>query len=149
MVAANIISLSHGCILGWLSPFLPLLQSTNSPLESGAITLVEASWVAAIICFGGVIGNFTFGLLANHIGSKRAICLLAFPQMVKFPSQIVSKIELNNPLFIYSMAQAFWLCIMFGRYVQHLYIARIFAGITGGGIFVCIPLFVAEISDDQ
>lgn len=38
---------------------------------------------------------------------------------------------------------------MFGRYVYHLYFARFLAGCTGGGLFVCIPLFVAEIAEDR
>lgn len=47
------------------------------------------------------------------------------------------------------MLQGFWLCVMYGTNVYHLYVARVFAGMTGGGVFVCIPLFVAEIADDQ
>lgn len=38
---------------------------------------------------------------------------------------------------------------MFARNVEYLYIARILAGFTGGGIYVCIPLFVAEIADQR
>lgn len=79
---ANIITLSHGCILGWLSPYLPLLKSAESPLETGPVTLVEASWIGAIICVGGVTGNFTFALLTKYLGCKRAISCLAFPQVV-------------------------------------------------------------------
>lgn len=33
--------------------------------------------------------------------------------------------------------------------MEFLYVARILGGITGGGIFICIPLFVAEIASDQ
>lgn len=82
IVCANLITLSHGCILGWLSPFLPLLKSPDSPLDGGAVTLDEASWIGAIICVGGVIGNFMFGMLVNYSGCKRAISCLAFPQVV-------------------------------------------------------------------
>lgn len=76
--------MSHGCVIGWVSPFLPLLQSDQSPLETGAITLTQASWVGAFVCVGGVLGNFSFGMLVNLIGSKRTIILLALPQLVYF-----------------------------------------------------------------
>lgn len=80
---ANIISVSHGCALGWLSPYLPLLQSDSSPLTTGPISLEETSWIGAILCVGGVVGNSLFGFLCNWIGRKRAITLLAFPNMVR------------------------------------------------------------------
>ncbi|KAJ6633527.1 Facilitated trehalose transporter Tret1 [Pseudolycoriella hygida] len=122
---ANIISLSHGCSLGWLSPYLPLLQSDSSPLFTGSINLEETSWIGAILCVGGVVGNSVFGYLCKLIGRKRSITLLAIPNL------------------------GFWLCIMFGHYVYHLYFARFLIGCTGGGLFVCVPLFVAEIAEDR
>lgn len=81
---ANIVTLSHGCILGWLSPFLPLLKSADSPLESGAVTVEQASWIGAIICAGGLLGNAVFGVLVNRLGCKRSIAWLALPQLVIF-----------------------------------------------------------------
>lgn len=33
--------------------------------------------------------------------------------------------------------------------MDHLYIGRILAGATGGGMYICIPLFVAEIADQR
>lgn len=38
---------------------------------------------------------------------------------------------------------------MFGRYVYELYMARFLAGCTGGGLYVCIPLFVSDIAEDR
>lgn len=129
--------------MGWLSPYLPLLQSDSSPLTTGPISLEETSWIGAILCLGGVVGNSSFGFLCNWIGRKRAITLLAFPNMVRILSYMFFYLSL---LYIF---QGFWLCIMFGRYVYHLYFARFLAGCTGGGLFVCIPLFVAEIAEDR
>lgn len=88
--------MSHGCVLGWLSPFLPLLQSDNSPLRTGPISLVEASWVGAVICIGGVIGNFSFGLLVSRFGSKRGISLLAFPQMVSSFANFLNRVRISG-----------------------------------------------------
>lgn len=45
--------------------------------------------------------------------------------------------------------QAFWVIVLFARNVEYLYMARILAGFAGGGIYVCVPLFVAEIADQK
>lgn len=45
--------------------------------------------------------------------------------------------------------QIFWLFVMFGKRVYHLYIARVLAGMSGGGMYVTFPLFVAEISHQR
>lgn len=39
--------------------------------------------------------------------------------------------------------------IVFATEVYHLYISRILAGLTTGGILLNHPQFVAEISDDR
>lgn len=43
----------------------------------------------------------------------------------------------------------FWLFIIYAQYVYQLFIARFIVGLTGGGLFTCIPLYVAEIADDK
>lgn len=110
-------------VLGWLSPVLPLLQSAESPLESGPLTVEQTSWVGCLICVGGLFGNYIYIFLSNKIGRKTAINLLAFPQT------------------------AFWITVLLGNAHYHLYMARIFAGITGGGVFAIIPLFIADIAE--
>lgn len=80
---------SHGNAIGWLAPTLPTLQSADSPLTTGPITLEEASWIGSIICVGGVTGSLTFGLLVNRIGCKLSLYLLAVPH-------VVSTVPANN-----------------------------------------------------
>lgn len=38
---------------------------------------------------------------------------------------------------------------MFARDAEWLYVARIVGGFSGGGAFICIPLYIAEIASDQ
>lgn len=45
--------------------------------------------------------------------------------------------------------QISWLMIRYAQFAWHLYIARIVAGFTSGAVFVCVPLFNAEIASDQ
>lgn len=46
-------------------------------------------------------------------------------------------------------ALGFWILIYFGTSFYHLLAARVFQGITGGGIQSTIILFIAEISNDD
>ncbi|XP_065084155.1 facilitated trehalose transporter Tret1-like isoform X2 [Ochlerotatus camptorhynchus] len=45
--------------------------------------------------------------------------------------------------------KCFWVIVYFGTSVYHLYVARFLAGVTGGGIMVTFPLFIADISDTR
>lgn len=119
----NIISFGHGLVLGWLSPTLPILQAENSPLATGPLTIEQTSWVGSLICAGGIVGNYIYSYLSNRFGRKFALNLLGFPQI------------------------CFWLTVIFGTTYNHIYIARIFAGTTGGGVFAAIPLFISEIAE--
>ncbi|KXJ82000.1 hypothetical protein RP20_CCG016266 [Aedes albopictus] len=68
----NIINLAHGTTLGWLSPFLPLLQSEDSPLETGPVTIEQGSWIGSILCLGGLAGAIIYGSLTSRLGVKRS-----------------------------------------------------------------------------
>lgn len=39
--------------------------------------------------------------------------------------------------------------VLCGNTAEYLYIGRVFAGATGGGMYICLPLFVAEIADQR
>lgn len=81
-IAANIISFCHGCAIGWLSPAALQLESSDSPLETGAITLSEKSWIGSFFSIGAIIGNCVFGLVSNYAGRKNTLCILAVPNLV-------------------------------------------------------------------
>lgn len=52
-ILANLIMLSHGCIIGWFSPALPKLLSANTPLVSGPLTVrtIKLNKVLTVIIF--------------------------------------------------------------------------------------------------
>ncbi|XP_062541701.1 uncharacterized protein LOC134209707 [Armigeres subalbatus] len=124
-VAVNIITISHGAALGWVSPFLPYLQSSETHLTSGAVTIEQASWIGSLLCIGGFIGAPTYGFLADRFGKKRGLQLLVIPHV------------------------AFWLCILCGPNVYYIYLGRILAGTAGGGVFRAIPLYIADIAHNK
>lgn len=60
--------------------------------------------------------------------------------------RLFSKVCLN---FLSFILQGWWLSIIVGTTIEHLFIGRILAGLSAGGVFVLIPLYVAEISEDK
>ncbi|CRL04884.1 CLUMA_CG017935, isoform A, partial [Clunio marinus] len=124
-MVVNIITLSHGCIVGWLSPFIPYLRSSESHLTSGSVNSNDISWIGSSLSIGGLVGTIVFGRIAQKFGTKKALILLAFPHII------------------------FWLLVFFSTNVYHLYLARGFAGLSGGGIIRNISLYVTEISENK
>lgn len=55
----------------------------------------------------------------------------------------------NNRSHFHLNFQVSWAMILFATNVTQLYIARFLAGFSGGGLFVILPLFIAEISEDK
>ncbi|XP_031619245.1 facilitated trehalose transporter Tret1-like [Contarinia nasturtii] len=121
----NLLTIGYGCTCGWTSPSIILLTSDETPLVSGKITMDEASWLAFLICVGGILGNIFFGFITNRFGRKLLLILISIPTNVN------------------------WLIIFFASNVYQLYVARIIGGFVGGGVFVIIPLFLSEIACDQ
>ncbi|CAO1407792.1 unnamed protein product [Diamesa hyperborea] len=121
--SVNIISLAVGASIGWLSPFVSLLQSENSPVEQ--VSSEQVSWIGGLFCVGALVGTFVYGWLSETIGRFWTSILLAFPQI------------------------GWWMSIIVGSTIEHLFIGRFLAGLSAGGVFVLIPLYVAEISEDR
>lgn len=70
---------------GWGSPNIDLLSSKESPLPSGKIDKDEASWIASLLCFGGLIGNLFFGYVAKIWGRRLPLILISIPAIVRIP----------------------------------------------------------------
>lgn len=117
-VAANIIVVSAGTLLTWTSPATPMLQRNDSPFR---ITDHEASWVGSLLALGAAFGGPPFGMLVNMVGRKLAILALSLP------------------------VTASWILILCSSSVAWLYVARLAAGLTLGGVSFVIPIYVAEI----
>ncbi|XP_039437016.1 facilitated trehalose transporter Tret1-like [Culex pipiens pallens] len=123
VVAANLIAAGYGITVGWTAPIIPLLQSPDSPLPAGPISTAEASWIGSVMGFGGVTGTLLIAPLHTYFGKKVALLSLAVPHII------------------------LWTLLYLGDNVYYIYAARVLAGITGGGMFALVPLFVADIAD--
>lgn len=97
----------------------------------------------SIIFVGSVVGTFLYGFLNQLIGKKYSLLLLVPPHLVLSIFQGISRFITSQIL------QVFWLLVYIGADVDHLYVARFFGGLTGGGLTRTIPLFIAEISENK
>lgn len=80
---------------------LPLLQSNDTPLSTGPLSLEEVSWVVAIGSIGCVVAAFTYPSITNRIGCKRLItsCIAIFS--IVSLSHVSQKVTLLNVSFAY------------------------------------------------
>ncbi|XP_068151822.1 facilitated trehalose transporter Tret1-like isoform X2 [Drosophila tropicalis] len=117
----NLMAISHGIGVGWLSPTLRKLQSQDSPVGF-TLDVNEISWVGAMLGLGAVTGNILLGCLIGRLGSKLCLLFLAFPNT------------------------CFWLLVYFAESVEYLFVARLLAGISSGGMYIVHPIFLSEIS---
>lgn len=74
--------MSFGTSCGWPSFSFLILESEDTPLKSGRLTMEELSWIVSIFCFGGVFGNFLFGWLIDKVSRKQILYAVAVPQIV-------------------------------------------------------------------
>ncbi|KAJ3626027.1 hypothetical protein MTP99_016554 [Tenebrio molitor] len=114
---ATLIALCLGMCLTWTSPALPMLEKSERK-----ITEAQGAWIGSLLTLGACLGAIPTGSIANFIGRKRTLQMLALP------------------LF------ASWLTIAYGNRVEALYVARFVAGLAIGGVSVAAPMYVAELA---
>ncbi|KAJ6649968.1 Facilitated trehalose transporter Tret1, partial [Pseudolycoriella hygida] len=122
---ANIIAYSHGFGVGWLSSAIPTLRSDSTPLKSGPLTLEQISWLGGSFPLGALFGDLLFSLLLNFMGRKTSLMVMALPNLI------------------------FWFAALLSTSYTELVIGRFIGGLSGGGILVVMPLFIAEIANKK
>uniref|UniRef100_A0A182TTK4 Major facilitator superfamily (MFS) profile domain-containing protein n=1 Tax=Anopheles melas TaxID=34690 RepID=A0A182TTK4_9DIPT len=102
-------------ISGWSSSALPTLQTSAGDerlLESGAITLQQASWIGGALCLGGIVGTLVGGAIVDRIGRKWTAWIAGLPLVVC------------------------WVLVIVANHPGYLMGARFLGGLTGGIEFV-------------
>lgn len=111
--------------MGWTSPMQPLLTSDHSPIGTEPMTMDTIAWLGSINYLGSIVGSFLWGPAADQLGRKRASSLVAIP-------------------YIFS-----WLLVLTARSTTWLLVARLVVGIGNSGSTVNVPVFIAEIAQDD
>nr|WAS30608.1 facilitated trehalose transporter-like protein [Apocheima cinerarius] len=83
----------------------------------------ESSLVSSILAIGAAISALPVGVLAQKVGRRPTILILAIPFMLN------------------------WLLTIFANGAGMLIAARFFAGIATGGICVAAPMYIGEIAE--
>ncbi|XP_040168173.1 facilitated trehalose transporter Tret1-like isoform X1 [Anopheles arabiensis] len=124
-VLVNLLGVSYGMISGWSSSALPTLQTSAGDerlLESGAITLQQASWIGGALCLGGIVGTLVGGAIVDRLGRKCTAWIAGLPLVVC------------------------WVLVIVANHPGYLMGARFLGGLAGGIEFVVTPLYVSEIA---
>ncbi|XP_076385599.1 facilitated trehalose transporter Tret1 isoform X2 [Megachile rotundata] len=111
--------LSYGLCFGWASPSLPNLLQPNSSVP---LIPQEAVWVTSFQTIGGTIGSLCGNFLLNAIGRKWSLLFTAVPGIVG------------------------WMMIAFATSAWELMIGRFAYGLSTGYGYMCVTVYVGEIS---
>ncbi|KAL4717761.1 hypothetical protein ACJJTC_000910 [Scirpophaga incertulas] len=123
-LAASLTILTYGILAGWMSPMTKVLQSDESPTGQ-PLTDQEVSSVGSAMALVAMVGVQLYAHLADTIGRKYSVVLIAVPQAIC------------------------WLIKIYATNTTALILARVVAGIPAGGCFNLVPMYIKEISQDN
>ncbi|CAH1171159.1 unnamed protein product [Phaedon cochleariae] len=123
----NLLATTGDVTLSWTSPIYPKLYSNDSNINpfGTPITPDQDAWIGSLLNVGAILGTIPFGLISSRYGRKVGLLAVAIPHIISFITMALAK---NVYLF---------------------YIARFVGGLSVGGGYVLLPLYIAEISQDH
>lgn len=117
---AALVGMQAGITLGWTSPILPYLTSSESFLPE--LSESEISWISSLLALGAIVGAVPAGKVADWLGRKWTIILTIVPFVTC------------------------WLTLITARNVISICVARFVGGIGAGAACVLVPVYVGEIA---
>ncbi|XP_025834259.1 facilitated trehalose transporter Tret1 [Agrilus planipennis] len=112
-LCAHSVSISVGICQGYSAILIPQLGDE--------VTTEESSWLASLGAVSNPLGSIISGILADHVGRKRAMQISSFPFLVG------------------------WACLGVANNIWWLYVGRLITGIAAG-MSTASYAYVAEIS---
>lgn len=121
-ISANLALSACGCCFAWTSPVIPQLKQPGSiiPLDD-----ILGSWVGSLLMLGSAVGPFIAGIMIDAVGRKWTL--------------LVDTVVLLVAWAVLATAKSVW----------SLFLGRFLSGIALGVIFMGVPLYIAEISEDK
>lgn len=125
IVPGNLLALTGDTTLTWSSPILPKLYSNDSSVNplGKPITSNEESWIGSLQYIGAMCGILPFPLLADKIGRKPVLLMLAIPHLISY------------------------LAFAFATNINWYYFGRFLGGVSLSSVYIVLPMYVAEISE--
>ncbi|XP_075974949.1 facilitated trehalose transporter Tret1-like isoform X2 [Anticarsia gemmatalis] len=123
-LTANTTLLTYGFQSGWVAPMTSILQSEESPAGT-PLNDTEMSWVASSISLFACLGVPLFAYTVDKIGRKKTILIMAVFQTLC------------------------WIINILSSSTASLIIGRFFGGLSSGGCYNVVPMYVREISQDD
>uniref|UniRef100_W4VSE6 Putative sugar transporter n=1 Tax=Phaedon cochleariae TaxID=80249 RepID=W4VSE6_PHACE len=125
--AGNLLALTGDTTLTWSSPVLPKLYSNDTDINplGTPITKDEESWIGSLQYIGAMVGILPFTFLADRIGRKPVLLMLALPHV------------------------AAYLMFAFANNIYWYYLGRFLGGVSLSSVYIILPMYVAEISEDS
>lgn len=120
MLSACLMAVGTGTALAWTSPVLPQLYEETSWL---VITKEQGSWVGSLLALGAIAGAIPSGPMADRLGRKKTLLLLAIPFLLS------------------------WAIIILGSKLWLIYLARFIIGAAVGAACVVVPTYISEIAE--
>lgn len=121
----NLTAFACGIALGWTSPITPKLKGTSGNPLGEPITTEQSSWIASLLPLGAAIGPWFAGISADKVGRKLTLFSTTLPITFAF---VISAFATN---------------------IWFFYLARFMCGLSIGGIFTVLPIYIGEISTDE
>ncbi|XP_050499118.1 facilitated trehalose transporter Tret1-2 homolog isoform X1 [Diabrotica virgifera virgifera] len=123
----NLLALTGDTTLTWSSPILTKLDSNDTDINplGRKITLDEISWIGSLQYIGAMVGILPFAVLADVIGRKPVLLLLAVPHIISF------------------------LSFAFAKTIGWYYVGRFLGGVSLSSVYIILPMYVAEIAEDS
>ncbi|KAJ3623784.1 hypothetical protein MTP99_017447 [Tenebrio molitor] len=127
-VIADLMAFAAGVSFAWSSPMLPKLDGSKDPDHNPLgrpITPSEASWIAGLVPLGAIFGPMAAGTLADKIGRKGSLLVMAAVMTLSL------------------------LTTAFAKIIHLFYISRFLLGTACGSVFSILPLFLVEIAESH
>ncbi|CAH1169996.1 unnamed protein product [Phaedon cochleariae] len=124
-LTSNLLMISCSTNFTWTSPMLKILTNSDpviNPLGT-PITPLQQSWFTSLFGLGAVFGPIFFGKLADIIGRKKLLMLLAIPNIAGF-----SILAVASDIRVY--------CLV-----------RFVLGAVTGVVYAILPIYLTEISE--
>ncbi|XP_039304350.1 facilitated trehalose transporter Tret1 [Solenopsis invicta] len=121
-ITATLSLATTGSHIGWTSPTLPILKSSESHVP---ITSDDASWIASFYLLGTIPGCIVAALIVDRLGRKTSLLVGGIPLTLSYILIIVAW----NPYVLYA--------------------ARGIGGIGQGIAYVVCPMYIGEIADKE